>query len=50
MIRNGNPTLLGLRGASIARTIVEAGAVTNFNDDIVELFRGGAIETVHELE
>ena len=50
MIRNGNATLLGLRGASIARTIVEAGAVTNFNDDIVELFRGGAIGTIHELE
>ena len=24
-------------------TIVEAGAITNFNDDIVELFAGGAL-------
>jgi hypothetical protein len=49
MVQEGEATLLGLRGASIARTIVEAGAVTNFNDDIVELFRGGAIRKVRAL-
>ena len=43
MIRAGAATMLGLRGASIARTIVEAGAVTNLNDDILEMFRGGAL-------
>jgi hypothetical protein len=49
MVQEGQATLLGLRGASIARTIVEAGAVTNFNDDIVELFGGGAIRQVRAL-
>ncbi len=49
MVQEGQATLLGLRGASIARTIVEAGAFTNFNDDIVELFSGGAVTTVHAL-
>jgi hypothetical protein len=45
MIQEGHATLLGLRGASIARTITEAGAITNYNDDIVELFSGGALTT-----
>jgi hypothetical protein len=43
MIQQGRATLLGLRGALIAGTITEAGAVTNFNDDILELFSGGEI-------
>ena len=43
MIRGGAATMLGLRGASIARTIVEAGAVTNLNADILEIFSGGAL-------
>jgi hypothetical protein len=42
-VQEGRATLLGLRGASIAQTITEAGAVTNFNDDILELFAGGEI-------
>ena len=46
LVQEGMATLAGLRGATIARTIVEAGAVTNFNDDILELFGGGAITTV----
>jgi len=45
MIQEGHATLLGLRGASIAHTITEAGAVTNYNDDIVEMFSGGALTT-----
>jgi hypothetical protein len=45
MIQEGQATLLGRRGASIARTIAEAGAVTNFNDDVMELFAGGALST-----
>jgi hypothetical protein len=44
MIQSGRATLLGLRSASVAQTITEAGAVTNFNEDILELFSGGAIE------
>lgn len=43
MVQEGQATLLGRRGASIAETIVAAGAITNFNDDIVELFAGGAL-------
>jgi len=43
MIQQGRATLLGLRGASIAQTIAEAGAVTNLDDDVLELFAGGAI-------
>jgi hypothetical protein len=43
MIQSGEATLLGRRGASIAHTITEAGAVTNYNDDIVALFGGGAL-------
>jgi EthD domain len=45
MIQEGQATLLGRRGASIAKTIVEAGAITNYNDDIMELFSGGALTT-----
>lgn len=41
MIQEGKATLLGLRGASVAKTITEAGAVTNLYDDVVELFTGG---------
>jgi len=42
VVQEGRATLAGLRGASIARTIEEAGAITNLNDDVVELFEGGA--------
>jgi len=45
MIQEGHATLLGLRSASVAETISEAGAVTNYNDDIVEMFSGGALTT-----
>jgi hypothetical protein len=45
MIQEGHATLLGLRSASIAQTITEAGAITNYNDDIVKLFSGGALTT-----
>ncbi len=47
MIQAGDATLLGRRGASIAHTIVEAGAITNYNynHDIVELSSGGALAT-----
>jgi hypothetical protein len=44
MVQSGQATLLGLRSASVARTITEAGAITNFNNDIIELFSGGAID------
>jgi hypothetical protein len=43
LIADGAATLLGLRGASTARTIAEAGAVTNLDDDILGLFAGGAL-------
>jgi hypothetical protein len=43
MIQEGRPTLMGLRSPSVARTITEAGAVTNLNDDIVELFAAGSL-------
>jgi hypothetical protein len=43
MVQEGRPTLAGLRSSSVAQTIVEAGAATNLDDDILELFSGGAI-------
>lgn len=50
MVQEGKATLLGLRSASVAKTIMEAGAVTNFNEDILELFTGGAARVdVHAL-
>jgi hypothetical protein len=43
MVQEGMPTLAGLRSSSVAKTIVEAGAITNFNEDVIAMFSGGAI-------
>jgi len=37
LVEDGRATLMGQRGPSIARTIVDAGAVSNLNPDVVDL-------------
>lgn len=41
LVEDGKATLMGQRSPSVARTITDAGALSNLNDDVVELMVGG---------
>jgi len=42
LVEDGRATLMGQRSPSVARTITDAGAVSNLNDDVVALMVGGS--------
>lgn len=42
LVEDGRATLMGQRSPSVARTITDAGAASNLNDDVVRLMFGGA--------
>jgi len=41
LVEDGRATLMGQRSPSVAKTITDAGAVSNLNDDVVRLMVGG---------
>lgn len=42
LVEDGRATLMGQRSPSVARTIIDAGAMSNLNEDVVRLMGGGA--------
>jgi hypothetical protein len=40
LVEDGQATLMGQRSPSVAKTITDAGAVSNLNDDVVQLMFG----------
>lgn len=41
LVEDGKATLMGQRSPSVAKTITDAGAISNLNDDVVALMVGG---------
>jgi hypothetical protein len=42
LVEDGRATLMGQRSPSVAKTITDAGATSNLNDDVIRLMVGGA--------